>query len=172
MSEVLQEREDRFVVDTDEKAKMICEKIRNRRGDRDFWVSWYEQKIKEVKESCDFDCLAWEQMLREYFDTVPHKKAKCSESYPLPGGKLVLKKQQPEFKRDDATVIEWLKANNQAQFVKVKEELNWADLKAATEVAGGKVIAGETVNDDGEVVQIVIPGIEVIEREPKFTIEV
>ena len=56
--------------------------------------------------------------------------------------------------------------------MKVKEELNWADLKAATEVAGGKVIAGETVNDDGEVVQIVIPGIEVIEREPKFTIEV
>jgi phage host-nuclease inhibitor protein Gam len=94
---------------------------------------------------------------------VPHKKTKTQESYKLPGGKLVLKTQNPEYKRDDKTVIDWAKANSLTQFVKVKEELDWDGLKKAT-----AVFEGHIVTEDGEIV----PGIDVVDREAKFSVEV
>lgn len=162
MSELI-ERNEEFVIDTDAKAEWALKKIAEARADRDAWVAWYEAKINEIKEQTDFNTMNLERMLADYFSTVPHKKTKTTESYVLPGGKLILKTQNPEFKRDDKTVIEWLKANQYNNFVKVKEELDWAGLKGATAVIGGKI-----ATEDGEFV----PGIEVIEREPKFVVEV
>ena len=110
-------------------------------------------------------------MLFEYFQTVPHRKTKTQESYSFPGGKLYLKKQNPEYRRDEKTVIAWLKENGGEQFVKVKEELDWSALKDASGVVDGKLIAGEKVNEDGEIIPIVVPGVEIIEREAKFVVE-
>lgn len=152
-----------FVIDTDAKALWALQKIKEARADRDTWVAWYQQKIKEITEQTDFDTMNLERMLGEFFLTVPHKKTKTQESYSLPGGKLILKTQNPEYKRDDKKVIEWLKQNNGSQFVKVKEELDWSGLKAATGTFEGNV-----VTEDGEV----IPGIEVINRDAKFIVEV
>ena len=162
MSEAIK-NDDYFVIDTDAKAERALYKIKKAREDRDAWIAWYESKIKEIKEQTDFNTMNLERMLAEYFNSVPHRKTKTQESYSLPGGKLILKTQNPEYKRDDKTVIEWLKKNGQDQFVKVKEELAWADLKAATGVLGSNV-----VDENGEIV----PGIEVIERDPKFVVEV
>lgn len=163
MSELLQIEPEGFVIDTDAKAGWALQKIREARADRDAWVKWYEDKIKEITEQTDFNTMNLERMLAEYFATVPHKKTKTQESYSLPGGKLVLKTQNPEYKRDDKTVIEWLKANKMTDFVKVKEELAWSDLKGAT-----AAFEGHIVTEDGEIV----PGIEVIERDAKFVVEV
>lgn len=161
------------VCDTDAKAKSICEQIKAIRDDRDFMVAWYNAQIKKVKEAADFETLGLEQLLQEYFATVPHKKAKQSESYSFPGGKLVLKHQEPEFIKDENTAIDWLKKNGGAQFVKVKEELAWADLKGASiGFVDGKVALREEVTEDGEIVQVFVPGIEVKEREDKFVVEV
>ena len=74
----------------------------------------------------------------------------------------VLKKQAPEFIRDDEKVIAWLKDNNGGEYVKTKETLDWAALKKSTTVMGENI-----VNEDGEI----IPGVEVVEREDKFTVE-
>lgn len=161
MSELIENES--FVIDTDAKANWALQKIAEARADRDTWVKWYEEKIAEIKAQTDFNTMNLERMLQEYFATVPHRKTKTQESYPLKNGKLVMKKQNPEYKRDDKTVIDWLKQNNNGQFVKVAETLDWAGLKAATGVFNGNV-----VTEDGEI----IPGIEVIEREEKFTVEV
>jgi phage host-nuclease inhibitor protein Gam len=161
MSEII--REEDFVIDTDEKALWALKKIKNARDDRDMWVEWYQQKIREITEQTDFATENLETMLAAYFETVPHKKTKTQETYSLPGGKLILKTQNPEYKRDDKTVIEWLKANGQDQFVKVEEKLDWAGLKAAT-----AAFEGQIMTEDGEI----IPGVEVVEREPKFVVEV
>lgn len=163
MSELLKIEPDGFVIDTDAKAEWAMTKIKEARADRDRWVKWYEDKIKEITEQTDFNAMNLERMLAEYFATVPHKKTKTQESYSLPGGKLVLKTQNPEFKRDDKAVIEWAKANNLPQYVKIKEELAWSDLKGATDVFEGHI-----VTEDGEIV----PGVEVIERDAKFIVEV
>ena len=163
MSELEKIEPEGFVIDTDTKAEWALTKIKEARADRDRWVDWYKAKIAEITEQTDFDTMNLERMLAEYFATVPHKKTKTQESYKLPGGKLVLKTQNPEFKRDDKTVIDWVKANNMGQFVKVKEELDWASLKNATAIFDGHV-----VTEDGEV----IPGIDVVDREAKFSVEV
>ena len=163
MSELMNIESEGFVIDTDSKAEWALKKIAEARSDRDRWVAWYQQKIKEITEQTDYNTMNLERMLAEYFASVPHKKTKTQESYSLPCGKLILKTQNPEYKRDDATVIDWLKKNNQTQFVKVEEKLSWADLKAAT-----AVFEGHIVTEDGEIV----PGVEVIERDAKFVVEV
>ena len=165
MSEAIMENnvEETFVIDTDAKAAWALRKIREARADRDNWVKWYKDKIAEIEAATDFNTMNLERMLAEYFASVPHKKTKTQESYTLPEGKLVMKTQNPEYKRDDGKVIAWLKANNGGQFIKVKEELDWAGLKATVGVFDGSV-----VDENGEI----IPGIEVIEREAKFIVEV
>lgn len=161
-----------FVVDSDAKALWVLEKIRKARADRDELVEWYKIQTKKIEEQTDFNTMYLEKLLADYFRTVPHKKTKTQESYSLPGGKLVMKKQQPEFKRDDKAAIDWLKQNGGGQFVKVEERLDWDGLKKSSGIADGKVIFSETINEDGEIIQNSIPGIEVIEREDKFVVEV
>ena len=171
MIEALMKTEE-FVIDTDAKANWALTKIKESRDDRDEWIAFYEGKIKEIKEQTDFDTMNLERTLAEYFATLKHHVTKTQESYSLKNGKLILKKQNPEYKRDDKTAIDWLKQNGGGQFVKVEEKLDWDGLKKASGVADGKVIFGETVNEDGEVIQIAVPGIEVIDREDKFVVEV
>lgn len=162
MSELFQETEG-FVIDTDKKAEWALKRIRDAREDRDRMVDWYKAKTKEIIEQTDYETMNLERMLAEYFQNVPHKKTKTQESYALPGGKLILKKQNPEYKRDEAKVIEWAKASGFDKFVKVEEKLAWADLKAETAVFGDHI-----VTEDGEIV----PGVEVIERPDEFKVEV
>lgn len=163
MSELLKAEAEGFVIDTDAKAEWALQKIREARADRDKWVEWYKAKIAEITEQTDFDTMNLERMLADYFATVPHKKTKTQESYKLPGGKLVMKTQNPEFKRDDNAVIEWAKATGATQYVKVAETLDWAALKDST-----AVFEGHIVTEDGEIV----PGIEVVDRDAKFIVEV
>ena len=162
-----------WVCDSDGKAKWICEQIKQIEDNRDYMIAWYKEQIEKAKKTAEFDRMKWESYLAAYFDTVPHKKANKSESYSFPGGKLVLKRQDPEYKKDETAVIEWLKANDAAQFVKTKEELNWADLKAAcTGDVDGKLVFRETVDEDGVITQVFVPGIDVVYREDKFCVEV
>lgn len=152
-----------FVIDTDAKAAWAVSRIAEKREKAEEFVEWYEQKIKEIKEEVEQDCAFLSASLEKYFDRVPHKSTKTTESYTFPGGKLTRKKQQAEYKRDDKTIIDWLKTNADGRFVKVTESVDWAALKDATGVFEGNVVTG-----DGEVV----PGIEVIERPDKFVVEV
>lgn len=165
-------KSEEFVIDTDAKAAWALQKIKEARDDRDEWVAFYESKISEIKAQTDFDTMNLERMLADYFATVKHHVTKTQESYSLKNGKLILKRQNPEYKRDDKTAIAWLKENGGGQFVKVEEKLDWDGLKKSSGVVDGKVIFGETVNEDGEIVQVAVPGIEVIDREDKFVVEV
>ena len=171
MSELYREDE-RFVVNTDAKAEWALGKIREKRAERDAWIKWYEDKIEEIKAQTDFETMNFERMLAEYFANVPHKHTKTQESYSLPSGKLILKKQNPEYKRNEKAAVAWLEKNGYAQFVKVKKELAWSDLKDASAVVNGKIVCGEQITEDGEIIQMVVDGIEVIDRPEKFVVEV
>lgn len=149
-------------VEGDMEADKLIKEIREAEETKSFWKSYYQEKLKEVNETCDVIINNNKQRLRLYFDSVPHKKTATQEKYMLPSGKLVMKDQDPEYERDDKTVIKFLKANGGEKFVKIKEELDWMGLKKTI------LIAGETAaNEDG----IPIPGIKVIERDRAFTIE-
>jgi len=161
MSEFIEN--DSFVIDTDAKAEWALQKIREARADRDRFVKWYTDKIKEIKEQCDFNTMNLERMLKEYFDSVPHRETKTQSIYDLPSGKPFVKNQNQEYKHDDKTVIDWLKKNGGNQFIEVEESLKWGDLKKAGAVVGGKMF-DENVEE--------IPGIEVINKDPVFCVEV
>ena len=162
MSEIIENLQDELEVRTDLEAGWQLERRKKIIADRDELISFYEDRIKAAKEDAEFKIGFIDRALLAFFNTVPHKSTKTQDYYKLPGGKLMMKRQNPEYKRDDAKVIEWLKANGGASYVKTKEELDWKTLKDDTTVVGNTI-----VNSDGET----IPGVEVIEREAKFAVE-
>ena len=175
MSEALREEietPEGFVVNSDASAEWAVRKIREAREDRDRMVAWYKAATETIKKQTDENTAHLEKMLFDYFKTVPHRKTKSGwQVYNFPGGKLTLKPQEPEYNRDEDTMIEWLKKNGMEKFVKVKEEVDWKALKAASGIVDGKLIAGEIVNEDGEIIQLVVPGVEIVEREEKFVVD-
>lgn len=165
MSEAINETNmvDEIEVRTDIEAGWQLKQRKEIMKDRDELIDFYKARIKAVEEDAAFKLANIDRALYAFFQTVPHKKTKTQESYQHPLGKLVLKTQAPEFKRDDKTVIAWLKKSpDTVRYIKTKEELDWSSLKADTTVLGNQI-----VNTDGEV----IPGVEVVEREPKFAVE-
>lgn len=143
-------------------AKWQFEQRKKIIDDRDELIAYYEDQIAKVKADADYKIGFIDRALFAFFQTVEHKKTKTQESWSIPAGKLILKKQAPEFKRDEKTVIDWLKQNGGTDYVKTVESLDWANLKKDTTVVGNTI-----VNNDGEI----IPGVEVIEREDKFVVE-
>ena len=164
MTEAIQniEAEETLDVRTAIEAKWQFEQRRKIIEDRDELIAYYEDQIAKVKADADYKIGFIDRALFAFFQTVEHKKTKTQESWSIPSGKLILKKQAPEFKRDEKTVIDWLKQNGGTDYVKTVESLDWANLKKDTTVVGSTI-----VNNDGEI----IPGVEVIEREDKFVVE-
>lgn len=146
----------------DASAEFLIRRIREANDDYDRMAEWYEVQLARQRAKRD-ETIAWaERGLRAYLDLVPAKVTKTQISYDLPGGKLVLKAQAPEYERDEETLVPWLKGNGLSELVKVKESANWAELKKTLKEGP----EGTMITVDGEIV----PGIKVIEREPKFTV--
>ena len=142
MSELLEERPTYGVVNDDQTAEWCMEQIRNANEEKKRWKDFYAERYQSVCDTCDRTIADMEAALRFYFDTVPHKVTKTQENYALPSGKLVIKQQEPEYTRDDATIIQWLEENGGQKYIKIKKELDWSSLK------GTLTIMGETVADE------------------------
>ena len=170
MSELLQEELDGqedlqdVACFDDASAEYLLQRIREANAQFDRMEAWYAHQLNKAMEIRD-RTIAWaERSLRAYLDMVPAKKTKTQMSYELPGGKLILKQQAPEYDRNDEALLPWMKQNGYESLVKVKESVNWAELKKTlTETPDGTGM----MTTDGEVV----PGIKVEQREPKFSVD-
>lgn len=123
---------------------------------------WLERQKRQTDSSIAF----FEGKLREYFESLDEKalkKSKTQISYGLPAGKLILKQQQPKYVVDNEKLLEWLKQSGKSQFIRVKEEPDWASLKKST-----TVVVDRIVDENGEIVD----GVKVIEQTPKFVVEI
>lgn len=149
---------------TDVDAEHLLRVIREANSEFDRMQSWYLHKIEEAQAARDERVRYAESALRVFFESVPAKETKTQKSYELPGGKLVLKKQEPKFETHDETLIPWLKANK-PEFVKMKVYSDWAGLKKELKLAPDGVTL---VTEDGEIV----PGIDVTPRDDKFVVTV
>jgi hypothetical protein len=157
-----------FQIDNDSKADWAIEKIMAENAERDRLIKLADERIKELsdkkKELIDkaADKTSYlTALLRMYFDTIEPKATKTQATYKLLSGKLVLKHQQPEYVLDDAQMVSWAKAAAPA-YIKVKESINWAELKKLTVVNGETVLLADT----GEV----IPGAVAKERPDVFEV--
>ncbi len=125
-------------------------------------VDWLEKERKTADNEIAFR----QSILRTYFDSLPKdlvKQTKTQKSYKLPSGTLRVKQLPPEFRRDDDTLLQWIKANK-PRFVKIKEMPDWAGLKDLVQIVDDKAIDIQT----GTVVE----GVEVVAREPKFEVDI
>lgn len=167
---------ERFEVDNDMKAEWCLNKIRKIRQEQsreteelERQMRFYKEQMEMIDHKADEDVAFFESMLRDYFnsriDAGFAKATKTKVSYKLPTGELKLIHREPEYeyKKNQKETIAWLKANKLEQFIRTKEETNWSELKNAVTVNGGRVVTA-----DGEIV----PGIEVIERDDEFSVEV
>jgi hypothetical protein len=94
------------------------------------------EKIKAAnQETIDF----MTAQLEAYFDSVPHKVTKTQESYQLPGAKLVRKQQAPEFVKDDAALVSYLK-KAAPECVETIEKPRWGEYKKRCGLLDGAVV--------------------------------
>lgn len=164
MSELLNDAREEFTVTDDAAAQWCMKKIKEAEADRAMWKAHYEAQMEKVNKAADESIAYFTAKLEEYFANVPHKTTKTQESYTLPGGKLIRKKQQPKFETDDESLVPWLEDNFMGQLVKVKKSADWAALKKVCSVTpDGEHVA----TDDGEI----IPGVTVTQRPDVFKVE-
>lgn len=159
----------RFIIDSDKKADWAIEKIKDERAecarlkqiaiDR---IAELNERINELQERTDRRTGNLKALLMDYMQTVkPTKQTKTQTQYELLSGKLVWKKQQPLYERDETALLAWAE-QTAPELVKVKKEVSWADLKKRADVSGDNLLL------DGEI----IPGVTVIEREDVFEVQV
>lgn len=161
LNEIFPEDEDKFVVSNDKEAEWCLKKIREADEEVASWKEYYAEQLRKITEACEATKSNMMHLLEQYFNTVKHKKTETEESYRLPSGKLVLKKQVTDFEKDDEAVIEWLKANGGERFIKTKETLDWNALKKGLSVCGDMV-----ADEDGQI----IPCITAVDRPAVFKI--
>jgi len=122
------------------------------------------ERLESFKDKQERKISYFEGLLREYFESLSIKPTKAGNKiYNLPSGKLQLKKQEPEYIRDEEKLLNWIEKNNKSEFIKIKKSPDWAKLKKSIQVSGDKA-----VDENGEV----IDGVEVRAREPKFEVKV
>jgi hypothetical protein len=168
---ILQEDEQEFTepeqvpVLDDFDAEYLMRRIREADEQYERFEAWYTHMMQKAKEARDRTVEWAERNLRTYFETaeLPKKQTKTQQSYQLPSGTLILKKQEPKYDTDDEKLVPWLKANQKTDLIKVKEEANWKELKKQLQNAPDGL---SMVTEDGEIV----PGITVTPREDKFTV--
>ena len=165
-----EEQRGQFIIDDDQKANWALRKIRQLQEKRKANIqlaeaeierinTWLKEVNGDLEQSIDYFTGLLEGYHRQVLEQDP--KAKTIK---LPYGKLKMRAQQPEFIRDNDKLLSWLKQSNKTDYIVVKESPDWAQLKKTLQVAGNALVDTET----GEVVE----GVEVVEREPKFSVEV
>ena len=168
-NEEVEEREE-FIVNTDLKADWCLDKIREEQAEINRFEMVVNAKIEQMKESLESfkkqkqnSIDLFQSKLCDYMYTLDVKPTKTgNKAYKLPSGTLAIKKQQPEFVRDEKELLKFVKENDYKEFLKVKESADWASIKKKVDIVGGNVLI------DGQVIQ----GVSIVERSDKFEVKV
>jgi hypothetical protein len=166
---VEEKQEDRFVINDDAKADWALEKLRDLKGakkkkeelaeKRKMMIdSWLEEESSKLDNEIEF----FEGLLTEYAMKLKEEN-KDLKTHSLPFGKLKFRKQNPKWNYDEEKLLRFLKITG-IDAIKVKEQIDKQALKNIVKVVGNKAIHPET----GEIIE----GVEIEEREEKFSIDV
>ena len=180
------EEDKTFVVDTDEKAEWAIKKIAEERAEAQRYISvcqnaisTYQDKIEKAKADLDNKTSYFTFQLQRYMDTVKAKETKTQKTYKLPSGTLKVKYQKPEYKRDDDKLTEFLKKNNYTDYIETIYKPKWGEFKKIASLNRDAIVDEET----GELIDYTpyylvdangnkVEGVEVIEREPVFEVQI
>jgi phage host-nuclease inhibitor protein Gam len=119
--------------------------------------NWFETENAKHTRSIEFLISMLEPYHRSILEVDP--KAKTIK---LPHGTMSIKKQQPEYQKNDDVMVDSLTELELEEFIKTKQTPDWSKLKPFTDVVNGKVVHKET--------GAVIGGIVAVDRPDKFTV--
>lgn len=121
--------------------------------------SWGEESTQEFIQKQTYYSNLLEQFMKQHIAQQVLDGKKPKKTISLPYGKIALKKQQPEFLKDESTLLNYAE---QSGFVKIEKKTDWASIKSSCIVVGDKLY-----DQNGEEV----PGVKVVEREEKFELK-
>lgn len=115
------------------------------------------QKLTEQSEDKGVCARARKRHLQEelkvLMDTVPKSEAKTQYKVSLLCGDVILKKADKDYDKDVNKLLQWALENNLSEFVRTKQEFDWAKFKSTLEIIDDGIIinkeTGEVMNIDG-----------------------
>jgi hypothetical protein len=159
-----QEEHEDFQITDDSTAEWAVRKIKDAQQDTEKWRQHFADQLQAIANSNQSTINYMTSLLGGYFAIVPHRETTMQAKYELPSATLIRKQQQPEYSRDNDTLLRYADENQRVDFIRVKREPNWEAIKAASTVQGETLVDTET----GEI----IPGITVVARPDKFDVKI
>lgn len=167
-----QDAEDSKFINNDSQANYFCKLIADLQTEKqnknefidseikricNHYEEFRNQEVRKIDQKVDFFKKALEVYAIEQLSGTKKKSIK------LPYGTLGFKKQQDKFEYSDELILEWLKSNNQNDFIAVKttESVDKKKLKKDGFVNNGKLF----INN------IPVDGVIVSSQEDKFEIK-
>ena len=166
-----EEDKNEFVIDSPEKADWSIEQVLDEQKRLELYEQAVNYKIEKLKDDLlkekenSEHRTSWLRFkLGEYLkrEDVPAKDTKTQLSLKLPSGTVKFVKAKMDYDKHDDELLEYCK-ENATDFIKVKESVNWAELKKHLEIKDDMVLNKDT----GEIVE----GIDVVEVVPKIEVK-
>lgn len=165
-----EEQKERFKVTDKDSANWCLRKIRALKAEieenkriAEAEIQRIQDWLNEVTEPLERSIQYFESLLIEYHMNIYAEDPK-KKTIKLPHGTLKARAQQPDFQRDEEKLLQWLKDSGMTDFIKIIEKPEWGALKKNVEVAGDRVVHRDT--------GLIVEGVTVQERPPKFSVEV
>lgn len=154
-----------FRVTDDGKADWAVRKIAEHKKEVDRIKDFAKEQIEQIKrwqeneiESLENNIHFLESLLQEYLYNTEQRHII------LPSGNVRIHRQQPKWVYNDSLVLDALEKTQMDEFIRIKKEVNKAELRKHVEVVNGKAVNRET----GEI----IDGIEIVERGETVSVRV
>src|SRR5690625_4910326 len=133
--------DDRFIIDTDDKADWALRKIKEAENEIEKVEYFAESQIRQVEnwkaketdkhhESIDY----FQSLLAEYLQNKRKEDPKL-KSITLPTGNVGFRKRQPKWVYNDEVLLESLESENMDELIRVEKKLDKRSIKKAFKVA-------------------------------------
>lgn len=149
--EAMETQPEGFKIDSDSLASWAVKIIKKEQEETerlmkiaDDQIAELQERKQKIQEQYEHKTGYMKAMLYQYFMSVPHKDTKTQETYKLFDGTLYYKKPSLKMVPDKEKLLAYCKANNMPEFVKVKEDVDWAAYKKECEIVDGQVVNVQT----------------------------
>lgn len=168
-----EEEKEEWKVTDDLTADWCLDKIREAQAEHQRFEMVAKSKIDQIQKALDKSksnmegqISFFQSKLAEYFSTVKAKETKTQMKYSLPSGNLILKKPKEKFDYDKEKLLVEAKKNKMRDYIKIKEDFDWAEFKKGLKIENNSIVNKET----GEVIEM--EGLKVITKPGEFKVEI
>ena len=165
------EQDERFVVDSVDKLDWCIRQISKIEKEELPYIECAQRQIarlqefiRKAEERIEERTAYFKALMRPFVEqTLADSRRKTINA---PSGSVSLRKQEPEFEKDDDKLVAWLEENGKRKFVRVKKQTDWTEFKKQLVDV---MEDGTCVTQDGELIPT--EAIKAIPRPDKLYIK-